>query len=146
MQLHSANSVLHLAQTSHSQSTAVRQQQLTQQLKCKIGGVVGLGSSEATANISLTKNIFAANEEILVNINIDNSKCKKPVKNISAHLMRTVECLSQGQQLWKKEHELGQQEIPGCAEKVVEQKVLRFRVPNYEQNLGAQQILQPGFS
>lgn len=47
----------------------------------KIGGIAGLGSSEAKSLISLDKLRFTPGEKIKVHIDMDNSACKKPVKS-----------------------------------------------------------------
>ena len=47
--------------------------ELQRTFKSKVGGIGGLGASEATSVISLEKLIFAPGEKIRVNIDHDNS-------------------------------------------------------------------------
>ena len=70
------------------------EESLTQVLKVKIGGVAGLGASEATAVISLEKHRFAPGENIKVHIDMDNVTCKKAVKSYKCKLQRTISCLA----------------------------------------------------
>ena len=67
---------------------------LTKNISVKVGGVAGLGSSLATAKISLEKLRFAPGEEVKVKFDMDNSKCKKPVKSFKVKLARKVSCLN----------------------------------------------------
>lgn len=99
--------------------------------------MVGLGSSEATAVIELEKKTYQAGEEMVVKVDMNNSKCKKPVQNIQVKLMRNVSGLAQGRKVWDMEEEVDQTQFPGCAEKVTEMKVLRFPIRSFEKNLGA---------
>ena len=67
---------------------------LSKTITAKVGGVAGLGSSQATAIISLEKLTFAPGEQIIVKFDMDNSKCKKPVKSFKIKLKRKVSCLT----------------------------------------------------
>ena len=67
---------------------------LSKTITAKVGGVAGLGSSQATAIISLEKLTFAPGENIKVKINMDNSKCKKPVKSFKIKLSRKISCFT----------------------------------------------------
>ena len=88
----------------------------------KIGGVAGLGSSEATAVISLEKHRFAPGEKVKVHIDMDNSTCKKAVKSYKVKLMRKISCLAGKlgvtKPLLAEENYLDAKKYDGCAEKV----------------------------
>ena len=62
-----------------------------------------MGSSVFKADINLQKVSYAAGETMEVNINLDNSKCKKAVKVMKVKLMRKVECLGSGRVVWSRE-------------------------------------------
>ena len=68
--------------------------ELQRTFKSKVGGIGGLGASEATSVISLEKLIFAPGEKIRVNIDHDNSSCKKAVKSFKIKLQRVINCMS----------------------------------------------------
>ena len=63
----------------------------------------GLGASVFKADINLQKISFAAGETMTVNLGLDNSKCKKPIKVLKVKLMRKVECLGSGRVVWSRE-------------------------------------------
>ena len=67
---------------------------LSRTLTNKIGGIAGLGSSEAKSVISLEKTRFFPGEKIKVKFDMDNSRCKKPVKSFKIKLSRKISCLS----------------------------------------------------
>ena len=67
---------------------------LSKTITAKVGGVAGLGASQARATISLEKLCFAPGEEIKVKFDMDNSKCKKPIKSFKVKLARKVSCLT----------------------------------------------------
>ena len=84
----------------------------------KVGGVAGLGSSQAKAEIILPKRTYRAGEVMTINIDMDNSKCKKKVKNFKIKMRRKVECLQKGGiVIWKKDEEIGGEKYPGVAAK-----------------------------
>ena len=68
--------------------------ELQRTFKSKVGGIGGLGASEATSVISLEKLVFAPGEKIRVNIDHDNSSCKKAVKSFKIKLQRVINCMS----------------------------------------------------
>ena len=84
-----------------------------------------------------------------VNVLMDNSKCKKKVKNFKIKLKRHIECLyKNGSIIWSQDEEICGQKYAGVAEKApAEQKALEFTIPKLERDFGAAQfhILQPGF-
>lgn len=88
----------------------------------KIGGVAGLGSSEATAVISLEKHQFAPGEMVKVHIDMDNTQCKKAVKSYKVKLMRKISChagkLGVTKPLLVEEDYLDAKKYEGCVEKV----------------------------
>ena len=67
---------------------------LSRTLTNKIGGIAGLGSSEAKSTISPEKTRFFPGEKIKVKFDMDNSRCKKPVKSFKIKLSRKISCLS----------------------------------------------------
>lgn len=66
------------------------EERLTKKLESKIGGVFGLASDHIQALISLKKDQFEPNEDIVINFNIDNSKCGRDVKSFKAKLNREI--------------------------------------------------------
>lgn len=75
---------------------------------CKVGGIAGLGTSEAKADISLTKIAFKAGEIMVVNVQMNNKKCKKPVKSFKIKMKRKIECLANSSNiLWSQVEEIG---------------------------------------
>ena len=104
----------------------------------------GLGSSVFKADINLQKVSFAAGETMTINLGLDNSKCKKPIKVLKAKLMRKVECLGSGRVVWSREQELSGKKFPGCSAKVNETKIISFDIPEFEEVGDIAGILQPG--
>ena len=90
-------------------------------LKVSVGGMAGLGASEASAVISLDKNRFAPGEQIRVDIDMDNSTCKKAVKSYKCKLQRKISCLAGklgvSKPLLTTEEYLYMKKFEGCAEK-----------------------------
>ena len=78
----------------HPSGNVAANEDLQKTLKVKIGGIAGLGSSEAKSVISLEKSRFAPGEKIKVLIDMDNSTCKKPVKSYKVKLQRRIVCTS----------------------------------------------------
>jgi len=103
---------------------------LTQSFTSKVGGIAGLGSSEATSVISLNTERYAPGEKIKINVDIDNSKCKKAVKNYKIKLKRIITCLSGrkgvSKPLLKEEEWLVALKFDGCAEKTRDTKTIEF--------------------
>ena len=64
----------------------VSSSKLSQSLKMKVGGALGMGKTEARATVSLEKTKFAPGEKIRVIIDMDNSDCKKEVKSFKTKL------------------------------------------------------------
>lgn len=56
----------------------------------KIGGLAGIGTTTASAEISIDKNVFCIGEKAKINIEMDNSDCAKPVKSFKFKLRRRV--------------------------------------------------------
>ena len=65
-----------------------------------------IGSSESKAIISLQKSTFDAGETIIVDCNLDNSRCKKAVKSIEVKVKRMTQCMEAGRIVWKKEEDI----------------------------------------
>lgn len=101
---------------------------LTQKLEIEVGGIAGLGSSQAKAMISLDKKSFLPGEKIRVNFDMDNSDCKKPVKSYKIKLMRRVTCFSgkKARPLLTKEEYLVALKYDGCAAKTKDQRTIEF--------------------
>lgn len=75
---------------------------------------------------------FAANEKLVVNIDMDNSKCKKPVKSFKVKLLRTLSCFSgkKGTKpVFEIEDYIHSLKYDGCAEKVRENRTIEFQLP-----------------
>ena len=95
---------------------------LTKTLVSKIGGLAGLGASEAKSVITLDKLRFVPGEKIKVHIDMDNSTCKKAVKSYKIKLQRKISCMSgkkgNAKPLLTNEEYLVALKYDGCAEKV----------------------------
>ena len=65
---------------------------LSKSMHVKIAGVVGMGSQDVSANISIEKDIFHPGEIINITVDIDNSRCSKKVKSYKFKLSRRYEC------------------------------------------------------
>ena len=128
-------------------SAAVADGSLQKTLVSKIGGLAGLGSSEAKSVISLEKSRFAPGEKIRVHIDMDNSNCKKPVKSYKIKLMRKISCLSGKKGVVKpllyEEEYLVALKYDGCAEKVKDQRTIEFQVPITDKKYGQVENLHP---
>ena len=68
--------------------------ELSKQLDIKAGGVAGIASTTSRAVIALEKTCFRPGESININIDIDNSACKKAVKSFKTKLIRKVKFFS----------------------------------------------------
>ena len=110
------------------------QPNLTKVLKVKVGGVAGLGASEATSVITLEKQRFAPGENIRVDIQMDNLSCKKAVKSYKCKLQRKISCLAgkvdkNNKALLTVDEYLHMAKFDGCAEKVRDSRTIEFQVP-----------------
>ena len=103
---------------------------LTKTLTMKVGGIGGLGASESSSVISLEKERFAPGEMIRVHFDVDNTKCKKAVKNFKIKLKRTIHCLSGrkgvAKPLLTEEEWICDLKYDGCAEKTKEIRTIEF--------------------
>ena len=112
-----------------------------------MGGIAGLGTSESQSTITLEKNTFAPGEKIRVNIDHDNTNCKKAVKSFKIKLRRVISCLSGKRQgskpLLTLEEYLEAHKYDGCAEKVRETRTIEFMVPDHEKKFGNMDQLHP---
>ena len=61
---------------------------LKYELKNKIGGFLGMGSTDAVSEIFFEKNEYYLGETAKVRIVCDNSKCDKPIKSFKFKLHR----------------------------------------------------------
>ena len=101
----------------------------------KVGGVAGLGSSESKCVISLDKQRFTPGEKIRVHFELDNTDCKKPVKNFKIKLVRKIQCFSgkkgagAGVPLLTNQEYIVVKKYEGCAEKVRETRTNEFMLP-----------------
>lgn len=120
---------------------------LHKQLEVRVGGVAGIGSSQAKSVISLEKLRFMPGERIRVKIEHDNSECKKPVKSFKLKLLRKVMCFSGKKTLAKPvfflEEYLMQKKFDGCAERVRENRTIEFELPVAEKTVGNTNSLHP---
>ena len=99
-------------------------------LKVKIGGVAGLGSSEATALISLDKLTFAPGETVQVHVEMDNTQCRKPVKSYKVKLHRKIQCFAGkanvSSPLFVSEEYVETKKYPGCDKKIKDVNTIEF--------------------
>lgn len=120
---------------------------LSKTLTMQIGGIAGLGSSEAKSVISLEKHRFAPGEKIKVMIDCDNTQCKKPVKSYKIKLMRKISCLSGkkgvGKPLLTNEEYIVALKYDGCLEKVRDQRTIEFDIPLTDKAFGTVDNLHP---
>ena len=82
-----------------------------------------MGSSEATSVIRLEKTRYTPGEKAKVHIDMDNSKCKKPVKCYKIKCWRKITCFGGNPgspPLLKDEEFLVLLKYEGCAEKTRE--------------------------
>ena len=56
----------------------------------KIGGLAGLGTTTASASISIDRNLFCIGDKANVRVDMDNSDCAKPVKSFKFKLRRRI--------------------------------------------------------
>ena len=113
----------------------------------KIGGMAGIGSTEAKSVINLTKEEFAPGEKIQVAIDMDNTKCAKPVKSFKIKLKRVISCLSGKKGVAKplhvEEEYLVALKYDGCQEKIRETRTIEFQIPVADKKFGTVDNLHP---
>ena len=123
--------------------------ELSKSVTVQVGGVAGLGSTPSTARITIEKLRFAPGETIKVNFNVDNTKCKKAIKSFKIKLLRRVQCWNaQGRKPGNKpalvhEEYLVSNKYEGGAEKTQIDKVIDFKMPEREKNVGTLNGLNP---
>lgn len=91
---------------------------------------------------------FSANENIQIKIDMDNSKCKKPVKSFKVKLLRKITCLSgkskaiaaKGDVRFQIEEYVLEKKHDGCAEKVRENRTIDFLLPAMEKKAQVDQL------
>ena len=49
-------------------------------LSLEVGGIIGVGATQSISHITLEKDQLSPGEDIVANIDCDNSKCRKPDK------------------------------------------------------------------
>ena len=59
-------------------------------LNLEVGGFIGVGKTKSENKITLAKDMYFPGEEIVVNIDCDNSNCSKSVKNFKVKLRRNL--------------------------------------------------------
>ena len=59
-------------------------------LNLNVGGFIGVGKTKSVNKITLAKDLYCPGEDIVVNIDCDNSKCSKAVKNFKVKLRRNL--------------------------------------------------------
>ena len=64
---------------------------ITHDIGAAVGGFLGMGKTECTAQVIFEKQEFCIGEETPVRVIIDNSRCKKPVKGIKVRLKALFE-------------------------------------------------------
>jgi hypothetical protein len=121
---------------------------LSKTLTSKVGGIAGLGSSEAKAIISLDKDTFAPGESVAINIDLDNSECKKAVKRFKIKLERTIQCLSGKKGVGKPIYENTEylfvdKNFAGVPEKQRVKRTIEFKIPDFDKKYGAVENLHP---
>ena len=67
--------------------------ELKKNLEMTIGGIAGLGSTKAMAEVDIEKLDYQVGENIKVRIDMDNSACAKPVKSFKYKLRRNIKCI-----------------------------------------------------
>jgi sporulation-control protein spo0M len=53
-----------------------------------IGGLFGLGATKFSAEVVFPKNEFTSAEKLMLRVHVDNTECKKDVKEIKIKLER----------------------------------------------------------
>ena len=110
----------------------------------RIGGIAGIGTTDASADISLQKSSYHVGEGIKVTIDMNNSTCAKPVKSYKFKLKRTIKCLGRKQiALLTSEEYLITVKEPGCEAKVKDTKEYVLEIPSIDQNFGKTEFLHP---
>ena len=67
---------------------------IQQNLSSKIGGFLGIGKTLSKSQIVLDKDIYSVGETIRVQINCDNSECKKDISGFKLKLQRNIQAVS----------------------------------------------------
>lgn len=124
-------------------------------LSVKVGGIGGIGASEAKCKISLARFGFTSGEEAKICVDMDNSACSKPIKSYKFKLKRKVECFSNVAKMVGsvasassmpsatfEEYLLDVREA-GCDAKQKEKKTCGFKLPPNDANIGKIDNLHP---
>ena len=116
----------------------------------KIGGLK-LGkkflASESKAVISLEKESYAPGEKIKVHFDVDNSKCRKAVKNFKIKLKKIIHIFnglkSHDKPLFTDEKLISALKYPGCPKKSTETRTVEFEVPLFDAKIGSVEKYHP---
>ena len=121
------------------------QSDLTKSIQMRVGGIAGLGSTEASAKITLDRNKVHVGDKVNVRIEMNNKDCAKPVKSFKFKLKRVIKCFNRKRicQLEKEEYLIEIKEEDGCEAKVIHQKDYAFDVPTVDQKFGKLDTLHP---
>lgn len=65
-------------------------------LTSEVGGFLGAGKTSSSAKFSMDRTDYYAAEKVRVRINVDNTQCKKDVKEIKIKLARKVTAIGDG--------------------------------------------------
>ena len=110
----------------------------------KVGGIAGIGATDASAKVSLQKTDFHVGEGINVHIEMDNTACSKPVKSYKFKLRRVIKCLGRKQAVHlEKEEYLITIKEPGCEPKMQDTKDYTLEIPVNDKSYGKTDTLHP---
>ena len=109
-----------------------------------IGGIAGIGTTKAQADISVEKLEFQVGENIKVHIDMNNSACAKPVKSFKYKLRRNIKCFSRkNDPKLEKDEYLIEIKEEGCDAKVNHSKDYNLEIPVADQKFGKTESLHP---
>ena len=121
-----------LDEETKEQSLATTDQSnvLKQSLQMTIGGIAGIGSTQASAEISVEKLEHHVGDGIRVHIEMNNSECAKPVKSYKFKLRRNIKCYNRKHNLLlEKEEYLIEIKEEGCEAKKTHTKDYSLEIP-----------------
>ena len=99
-------------------------------LSLNVGGFIGVGKTKSVNKITLAKDLYFPGEDIVVNIDCDNSKCSKSVKNFKVKLRRNLLALGYNGSVAKHKKYIAQIKVPEkCEAHATKQIELRLPIP-----------------
>ena len=123
---------------------AAKDEVLHQDISMKVGGIAGIGTTEAKAQVKIAKRDHHVGEGIKVTIDMDNSTCAKPVKSYKFKLRRVIKCFGRKQAvILENEEYLITIKEPGCDAKKKDTKVYSLEIPVVDQSFGKTDGLHP---